>query len=107
MAKEDALKWIAEQSAAICNHPTVFPCTAIAKGIGESPYKVRKYMKELEKEGYVEKSHEGGYDDWRDRIYCIHGYSLTPKGAKTEYYQHRFNMEADYWNSVLQKEKPM
>ena len=46
--KDDALKWICERSASISDHPDVFSCTWIAKGIHESVYKVRKYMKELE-----------------------------------------------------------
>ena len=100
MAKEEALKWIAEQTAAICNHPYVFSCTWIAKGINESVYKVRKYMKELEKEGYVKKSHEGGYDDWSGRIYCIHGYALTKKGSETDYYKEKHQTEVEYWNKA-------
>ena len=60
--KDDALKWICERAAAICNHPDVFSCTWIADGIHESVYKVRKYMKELEADGYVRKDHEGGVD---------------------------------------------
>ena len=97
MAKEDALKWIAEQSAAICNHPYVFPCTWIAKDIGESVYKVRKYMKELEAEGYVKKDHEGGVDDWSATIYCIHGYSLTKKGTETQYYKDKYEEDKAWW----------
>ena len=53
--KDDALKWICERSASISDHPDVFSCTWIAKGIHESVYKVRKYMKELETDGYVRK----------------------------------------------------
>ena len=78
--KDDALKWICERSASISDHPDVFSCTWIAKGIHESVYKVRKYMKELEADGYVRKDHEGGIDDWTNEIYYIHGYSLTEKG---------------------------
>lgn len=99
MGKEQALKWIAEQSAAICNHPNVFPCTQIAKGIGEKTYKVRQYMKELEKDGYVSKSHEGGYDDWFDRIFCIHGYSLTQKGSETPFYKDRYESDMKFWEN--------
>lgn len=101
MAKEDALKWIAEQTAAISNHPYVFSCTWIAKSIGESVHKVRKYMKELEKEGYVKKDHEGGYSEYTGNIYCIHGYSLTEKGAETEYYKDKEKAEMEYWISTL------
>ena len=34
--KDDALKWICEQSAEISDHPDVFSCTWIAKGTHES-----------------------------------------------------------------------
>lgn len=97
MAKEDALKWIAEQSAAICNHPDTFPCTWIANCIGESVYKVRKYMKQLEAEGYVTKNHEGVYDDYNDRVFCLHGYSLTAKGTETQYYKDKYEEDKKWW----------
>lgn len=97
MGKEDALKCIAEHTAAICNHSDVFPCTMIARCIGESVYKVRKYMKELEAEGYVVKAHDGGVDDWSATIYCIHGYSLTAKGAETQYYKDKYEEEKAWW----------
>ena len=97
MAKEDALKWICEQSAAICNHPYTFPCTWIAEDIGESVYKVRKYMKELEAEGYVKKNHEGGYDEYNGWIYCLHGYSLTAKGTETQYYKDKYERDKEWW----------
>ena len=101
--KEKALKWIAEQSAAICNHPDVFSCTWIAKDIEEPVRKVRQWMKELEAEGYVKKSHDGGWDDWNAKIYCIHGYALTKKGAETDYYKERYKADVEYWNESLKK----
>lgn len=101
MAKEDALKWIAQQSAAVWNHADVFPCTRIAEGIGESVYKVRQYMKALMEEGYVTKAYEGGYNDWTDRVYCIHGYALTQKGADTPYYKDKYDAEVEWWNSRI------
>ena len=79
--KEKALKWIAEQSAAICNHPDVFSCTWIAKDIGEPVRKVRKYMKELEAEGYVKKAHEYGYTgDLEDTLDAL-GYTAEEINA--------------------------
>jgi hypothetical protein len=40
-------------------------------------------MKRLAAYGYVEKGFEGGYNDWFERVYCIHGYSVTDKGRAT------------------------
>ena len=78
--KDKVLKCICEHDALIDGYPKVFPCTCISKYIDESVYKVRKCMKELESDGYVKKSSEGGLDYWSCKIYCIHGYSLTEKG---------------------------
>ena len=96
MAKEQALKWITEESATLFDTFRVFPCTQIAKGIGESVYKVRGYMKELEHEGLVIKAHTGGYNKWSNHIYCTHGYRLTEKGAESPAYKarHRFWLDA-------------
>ena len=96
--KDDALKWICEQSAAISNHPDVFSCTWIAEGIHESVYKVRKYMKELEAGGCVEKDYEGGIDYSTNKIYCIHGYSLTVKGREHKYYKGEYEKEVRWWD---------
>ena len=74
--KDDALKWICEQSAEISDHHDVFSCTWIAKGIHESVSQSRQ----MEADGYVRKDHEGGVDEWTNEIYYIHGYSLTEKG---------------------------
>ena len=95
MAKEQALQWIAEESATVFHSFRVFPCTQIANGIGESVNKVRGYMKELQQEGLVIKAHEGGYDEWSDRIYCNHGYRLTKKGAESPFYKDRYRLWLD------------
>lgn len=99
--KEKTLRWVAEQTACICIHPYVFPCTVVAKSINESVYKVRKWMKELENDGYVKKDYEGGYDEYSGVIYCIHGYSLTEKGKETEYYKDKYKKELQWWTSRL------
>lgn len=98
--KEAALKWICEQSAAICNHPHVFSCTWIAKDIGHPVQKVRQWMKELESDEFVHKSHGKVYDYWNDCTYCIHGYSLTEKGKELEYYKEKYRQEIEWWNKV-------
>ena len=94
--RNDALKWICEQSAERSDHPDVFPCTWISKDIHESVYKVRKCMKELESDGYVKKSSEGGFDDGSCEIYCIHGYALTKKGYEHKYYKDAYNREVEW-----------
>lgn len=103
-AKDACLKWICEHSAAICEHPTVFSCTWIAKGLNLTNYLARKCMRDLAAEGYVKRSHEGGWSDWTDQIYCIHGYELTKKGAEHPYYKRRLKEDMDWWNRAMKGE---
>ena len=103
--KDKVLKCICEHDALIDNHPEVFPCTWISKYINESVYKVRKCMKELESDGYVKKSSEGGFDDGSCEIYCIHGYALTEKGYEHKYYKDALEKEIEWWNKQNKKEE--
>ena len=103
-AKDAVLKWICEQSAAICNHPDVFSCTWVARGVNITLYMARKCMRDLAEDGYVKKSHEGGWSDWTGEIYCIHGYTLTQKGVEHPYYQRRLNEDMDWWNRAIKGE---
>ena len=99
--KDKVLKCICEHDALIDNHPEVFPCTCISKYINESVYKVRKCMKELESDGYVKKSSEGGFDDGSCEIYCIHGYALTKKGYDHKYYKDALKKEVEWWEKRM------
>ena len=103
--KDKVLKYICEHDALIDGYPKVFPCTCISKYINESVYKVRKCMKELESDGYVKKSSEGGFDDGSCEIYCIHGYSLTEKGHNHKYYKDALEKEIEWWNKQNKKEE--
>lgn len=85
--------WICDRSACYgCPHPEVYPATWCAKDTGISLYRVRKAFKRLANAGYVEKDYEGGWDDWNERLYCIHGYSLTENGRNTSIWK-RFDRE--------------
>ena len=52
-------------------------------------------MRQLETDGYVKKGYCGGYDDWNERIFCIHGYTVTRKGAETDYWKIRRQQEEE------------
>ena len=60
---------------------------------------------ELESDGYVKKSSEGGFDDGSCEIYCIHGYALTKKGYEHKYYKDALEKEIEWWNKQNKKEE--
>jgi hypothetical protein len=60
-------------------------------------------MKQLEVYGYVKKDSEGGYSDWTDRIYCIHGYSVTEKGRNTDYWKEQARKEREWIENSLKE----
>ena len=98
---DKCLKWICEQDASICDHPSVFSCTWIAEGTGIPVRKVRKIMKQLAADGYVFKNSEGGWDEWHGKLYCIHGYSVTKKATQLEYWQKRYQEDVAYWEDAM------
>ncbi len=97
---EAVLKWFCEQDAAICNHPSVFSCTWAAESLKISVRRVRKIMKQLEADGYVVKAHEGGWDDWTGKLYCIHGYAVTKKAQDTDYWKDYYAAEVEWWENA-------
>ena len=105
---EKCLKSICEYDAVIpgpCSYDGgVFPCTWIAQDTGISLSKVRKIMRQLETDGYVKKGFYGGYDDWHERIFCIHGYAVTRKGADTDYWKIRRRQEEEDMRKLAEDE---
>lgn len=59
----------------------------LSKRLEISQYKVRKYLKEYEKEGFVKRVCEGGCADDELRVWCIKGWTITPKVRYTEIYK--------------------
>ena len=102
--REKCLKWICEADAEIyAFNLYVYPCTWCSNITGIPVKTDRKIMKQLETEGYVKKDSTGGYDEWADRIFCIHGYSVTMKGRNTEYWKSQNKREHERINQSLRK----
>ena len=96
---ERVLKWICEQDAQIptvCSYDGgVYPCTWAARDLQISVKKVRQIMKQLEADGYVRKGSVGGYDDWNERIWCIHGYAATSKVGELTWWKEKRAQEEE------------
>lgn len=68
-----------------------------------SKYKVRKYLKEYEQEGLVERVCEGGFDN-ELRVWCIKGWVITPKVRYMDIYKwanwHESKIMWEIWQIV-------
>lgn len=97
--------WICDQSTNYgCPHPFVYSATWCSAGTGLSLKRVRDAFKRLVNAGYVKKDYEGGWDDWNERLYCIHGYSLTEKGRNTSIWKRFDREEIEYIERSLRSD---
>lgn len=98
-------KWICNQDTNYCTcHAYVYSCTWCSENTGISLKRVRNAMKRLAMYGYVKKDFEGGYDEWWERLYCIHGYSLTDKGRATAIWKAYETAEIEYIERSLRND---
>lgn len=101
--RDECLKFICEQTACIFNPAYIFTSRMCAKHCGCSIYRARKALNELVAMGYLVKDHDGGYDDWSDKIWCLQGYSLTKKGDEHPYYIEQYRRDVE-WFEKSQRE---
>ena len=65
----------------------IIPSTYIAKLLKKPIRYIRKALKELEKEGFIQYGYEGGWNEYNERPYCIWGYCITEKAMKLPEYK--------------------
>ena len=66
--------------------PCIYSIPLLSKLTGETKYRIRKLIKELESDGLVTKTYEGGIDE-DGYPHCYHGWSITSKTIGTEMYK--------------------
>ena len=81
-----------------CWNPT--PMKSIAKRIHAPLRVVKECLSELENEGLVKRTHEGGQDE-DGYAYCFHGWALTEKAYELDEYKKAWNEECEYLNKTL------
>ena len=76
----------------------------LSKRLEISQYKVRKYLKEYEQDGFVKRVCEGGCSDDELMVWCIKGWVITPKVRYTEIYKranwHESKIMWEIWQIV-------
>lgn len=66
--------------------PKIYSIPGLSRYLNETKYRVRKCMKELEADGLVKKSYEGGVDG-EGIPYCYHGWRITERAERTDMYE--------------------
>lgn len=61
---------------------------ALQRMLKMSQYKIRKYLKEYEKDGLVARACEGGCADDELRVWCIKGWCITNKARYLEMFKY-------------------
>lgn len=69
--------------------------------LGKPTRDVRIALKELKQEGLVKYGHEGGYDDYSDRPFCIWGYCITEKAMQLPEYEEAQKQEEELIREIL------
>ena len=94
MTKTDLLLFLCRMTAAIpFGYDTkLYSVSDLSGSLNETKYCVRKRMKELEADGLVKKSYEGGVDG-EGFPYCCHGWRITERTKCTDMYE-RYCKEA-------------
>lgn len=89
MIKDDLLLDLCKRTAAIPvggYDPCIYSVPHLSRYTGETKYRIRKLLKELEADGFVRKTYEGGIDE-DGYPHCYHGWGITQKAQETEMYK--------------------
>lgn len=89
MTKEDLLLYLCRRTAAVPAggyDPCIYSIPHLSSYLKETKYHIRKLMKELEADGLVRKTYEGGIDE-DGYPHCYHGWSITRKAKETDMYK--------------------
>lgn len=87
--KKDVLLRLIDNELTLCSIH-VLSTKRLATDLHTTQYRIRKCLNELCAEGLVVPSHEGGYNDYSDTIYCVHGFALTKKATGLPEYKEAY-----------------
>ena len=88
MDKNELLLYMCKQTAVIpvAYTLTIYSIPSLSKKLGETQYRIRKLMKQLEADGAVVKTYDGGIDD-DGYPRCYHGWSITKQTMESDMYK--------------------
>lgn len=93
--KKEVLMVLIRVSVDIMPGAEIIPSTYIAKLLKQPIRDIRKVLKELESEGLIVYGHEGGWNEYSERPYCIWGYCITTKAMELPEYEEAKKQEEE------------
>ena len=85
--KHEVLMILIRISVDIMPGAEIIPSTYIAKLLKQPIRDIRKALKDLENDGLVKYGHEGGWNEYSERPFCIWGYCITKKAMELPEYK--------------------
>lgn len=73
----------------------VVPSTYISRLLKQPILHVRYALADLVKEGLVAVGHDGGWNEWAERPFCIRGYHITNKARALPEYEEAQRQEEE------------
>lgn len=88
MTKDDLLLDLCQKTASIPfgYDPNIYSIRELSEAHGETRYRIRKLIKELEADGLVRRTYDGGIDE-EGYPHCYHGWHITKKATDSELYK--------------------
>lgn len=89
MTKDDLLLELCRLTAMVPAggySPNIYSIPTLSRRLRETKYRIRKLIKELEADGAVKKTYEGGIND-DGYPGCYHGWSITKKTADSDMFK--------------------
>lgn len=88
MTKGDLLLYMCKKTAAIPlgYDLNIYSIPRLSKDLSQTKYSIRKLMKELEADGAVSKTYDGGIDE-DGYPHCYHGWGITKQTRNTDMYK--------------------
>lgn len=93
--KKEVLMVLIRVAVDIMPGAEIIPSTYIAKLLKQPTRDIRKALKELENDGLVSYGHEGGWNEYSERPYCIWGYRITEKTMELPEYEEAKKQEEE------------
>lgn len=88
MTKNDLLLYMCKRTATIPlgYDSNIYSIPSLSKELKQTKYSIRKLMKELEADGAVAKTYDGGIDE-DGYPHCYHGWGITKQTINTDMYK--------------------
>lgn len=104
MTKNDLLLYMCKQTAVIPFRydPNIYSIPDLSRCLNETKYRIRKLMKELEADGAVAKTYDGGIDE-DGYPHCYHGWCITKKTMNTDMYKQCEKEALEEWKGKKKK----